>query len=191
MKDIYELLKAHGVEVAEDFDKKAFEKDLFANYKTVAEFEKKENAVNELQDKLNTAMDGLKKFDGVNVDDLKKQITDLNKSLSDKDVEWQGKLAGIEFENAIEKAISSANGKNAKAIKALLDIDALKKSQNRDVDVKNAIDALKKDNDYLFDTEEKPSKYSGGTGKNNVGGKVDPAIAAFMKGAGLTEDDLK
>lgn len=189
MKDIYEILKAHGVELAESFDKKAFEKELFANYKTVAEFDKKEAKITELTDKLTTATEGLKKFDGVDVDKLNGEIEKLNQSLKDKDTEWANKLAGIEFDNAIDAAITSAKGKNAKAIKALLDIEALKASQNRDVDVKTAIEAVKKDNDYLFEAEKKKGQYAGGTGKQIISGDdVDPAIAAFMKGAGIEAD---
>ncbi len=188
MKDIYEILKAHGIEVTEDFDKKAFEKDLFSNYKTVAEMEKKDSTIAQLTDQLKTATDGLKAFEGVDVDELKGKITKLTNDLEEKDKEWQGKVETMEFDRSIDDAIKSAKGKNAKAIKALLDLEKLKSSSNRDVDVKAAIEAVAKDNDYLFETEDKPGKYAAGSGKSGVDGSKDsPVIQAFKKGAGIKD----
>ena len=191
MKDIYEILKAHGIEVADEFDKKAFEKELFENYKTVAELSKKDQVISQLTDQLNTAKEGLKAFEGVDVNELNGKITKLTKDLEDKETEWQSKVSAMEFDRSIEDAIKEAKGKNAKAIKALLDLDALQKSSNRNEDVKTAIEAVMKDNEYLFDTEGAPSKYASGSGKTgtNGTGKEDPAITAFKKGAGLLKKE--
>ena len=191
MKGIYDILKDHGIEVADDV-KEAFEKDLNANYKTVAELTKKDAAISQLQDQLKTAKDGLKAFEGVDVDGLKGQISKLTADLDQKEKDWAGKLAGIEFDHSIEAAIGAAKGKNAKAIKALLDMDTLRKSTNRDADVAAAIESVKKENDYLFDSEEKPGKYAGGTG-TGTGNKSksifdDPDIASFARAAGLDRE---
>ena len=188
MKDIYEILKSNGIELPEEFDKKSFEKELFGNYKTVAELEKKEQTISELTDKLNTATEGLKAFDGVDVKELKGKITKLTEDLDAKEQEWQKKVSAMEFDRSLDDAIKSANGRNTKAIKALLDMDTLRASNNRDLDVKAAIEAVKKDNDYLFESEKMPSKYAGGSGKSGIDGtKEDPVIQAFKKGAGITD----
>ena len=195
MKDIYSILKDAGVEIAED-KKEACQKGLFSNYKSVAEFSQKSERIKELESQINAAQAGLaeanKKLEGfkdINVDDLKGQIAKLNKDLADKETAWQTKVAGMEFNSTIEKAISGAKGKNAKAIMALLDMESLKKSTNRDADVKAAIEAVKKENDYLFESEEKPGKYASGTGTGSrQGSKYDPEIRAFRIGAGLPVD---
>ena len=70
MKGIYDILKSCGVEVPEEA-KESFEKELNANYKSIAEVTKKDATITELRGQLKTATDGLKAFDGVNVDDLK------------------------------------------------------------------------------------------------------------------------
>lgn len=196
MKDIYSILKDAGVEIAED-KKDAFNKDLFANYKSVAEFTQKNERIKELEGQVSAAQAGLteanKKLEGykdVNVDDLKGQITKLTQDLTDKETAWQARVAGMEFDNAIEKAISGAKGKNTKAIKALLDMDSLKKSTNRDADVKAAIEAVKKENDYLFETEVPPARYAGGTGtgvrkSGGVSKWGDADATAFARGMGL------
>ena len=104
MKNIYEILTALGIEVPEE--KKAdFEKDLVANYKTVAEVEKKDAKITALQEQLTTATDGLKKFDGVDADGMRAQITKLQGDLTAKDAEYQAKIADMEFDNAVAAAI--------------------------------------------------------------------------------------
>lgn len=188
MKGIYEILKECGVEVPEEA-KESFEKELNANYKSVAEVTKKDATISELRGQLKTATDGLKAFDGVNVDELKGQITKLTEDLDKKDRDWQNKLTGIEFDHGIEAAINKAKGKNAKAIKALLDMDTLRASTNRDADIAAAIESVKKDNDYLFDNEKIPGKYAEGTGTKQTGGSIydDPDVAAFAKAAGIKD----
>ena len=135
--------------------------------------------------KLQTAEDGLKAFEGVDVAQLKGEITKLQGQLSDKDKEWQEKIDGITFDGKIKDAITAAKGKNAKAIAALLEMDTLRQSKNQDADIKAAIEDLKKDSAYLFETEQVPPPYAGGTGKDPVTGKYDADTAKIMRAAGL------
>ena len=105
----------------------------------------------DLKERLKTAQETLKSFDGVDVNDLKGQIAKLSGDLTAKDTEWQGKLSEMQFSGALEKAIMGAKAKNSKAVMALLDVDALKASKNLDADIATALESVKKDNDYLFD----------------------------------------
>lgn len=127
------------------------EQDKFADYESIKE-------------QLKTAKDGLAAFKDVDVDKLKGQITTLQSHLTTKDQEWQAKLDGMAFDGKVKDAITAAKGKNAKAIAALLEMDALRSSKNQDADLKAAIEALKKDNGYLFDDTPAPSPYAAGTG---------------------------
>lgn len=120
----------------------------------------KENLATQLQ----TAKDGLKAFEGVDVKDLQGQITKLQQDLADKDAAHKTELANIAFDQALDGAITTAKGKNAKAIKALLDVDALKASKNQEADIKTALEALQKDSGYLFDTDPVPPNFPAGTG---------------------------
>ena len=103
---------------------------------------------------LETAQETLKSFDGVDVNELKGKITQLTNDLEAKENEYQGKLADIEFTNAIESALTGAGAKNTKAVKALLDIESLKSSKNQAEDIKKALEAVKSENDYLFVSNE-------------------------------------
>lgn len=123
-----------------------------------------------VKEQLKTAQDGLKAFEGVDVKELQGKITALNTQLSDKDKEWQGKLDAMAFDARVKDAITAAKGRNAKAISALLDVEKLKKSTNQDADIKDALEALKKDNAYLFEDDTTPPPYAGGTGNTPPAG---------------------
>lgn len=130
-----------------------------------------------VKDQLKTAQDGLKAFEGVDVGQLQGKITELTGKLSDKDKEWQSKLDGMVFDGRIRDAIAAAKGRNAKAISALLDVEALRASKNQEADIKAALEAVKKDNGYLFEAET-PPPFAHGTGSAPAGGKQAPASLA-------------
>lgn len=138
-----------------------------------------------IKEQLKTAQDGLKAFEGVDVAKLQGEITTLQGKLTDKDKEWQTKLDGMAFDGKVKDAITAAKGKNAKAIAALLDLDKLRESKDQETDIKAAVEALKKDTGYLFDSEQTPPPYAGGTGKDPVTGKYDADTAKIMRAAGL------
>lgn len=131
-----------------------------------------------IKEQLQTAKDGLKAFEGVDVAQLQSKVTELQGKLDAKDTEWQGKLADMAFDHALESAITGAKGKNAKAIRALLDVDALKGSKNQAQDIAAALEELKKENGYLFDDGRVPPPYSPGTGGINPKPGAEPANLA-------------
>ena len=191
MKNIYDILKGFEIEIPED-KKTAFEKELNANYKTVNEVTQKESRITELEDQLNTAKTGLKAFEGVDVDSLKGQITELTGKLSKAESDYQAKLSDMEFNNRLDSAITGLKGKNSKAIRAMLDIDSLKGSKNQTDDIKSALEKVKQENDYLFESESKPGSYAGGTGSGGRSNQVSrfggKDITAFARAAGLDVD---
>ena len=131
-----------------------------------------------IKEQLQTAKDGLKAFEGVDVAQLQSKVTELQGKLDAKDTEWQGKLADMAFDHALEAAITGAKGKNAKAIRALLDVDTLKGSKNQEADIKAALEGLKKDIGYLFDDGQIPPPYAGGTGTHKQQPNGEPSSLA-------------
>jgi hypothetical protein len=123
-----------------------------------------------IKDQLDIAKKNLKEWEGVDVKELQGKITTLQADLTAKEADYQGKLADMAFDHALEKAITGAQGRNAKAIAALLDVPTLKASKNQEADIKAALEGLKKDNGYLFGTDEKVPPYAGGTGTGGGGG---------------------
>ena len=74
--------------------------------------------VDDLTKQLNTAKDGLKAFEGVDVADLKGQITKLQGQLTDQ-------ADSFAFDAALDGAIRDARGRDVKAIRGMLDVAVL------------------------------------------------------------------
>lgn len=137
-----------------------------------------------LKDRLKTAEDGLKAFEGVDVSQLQGEIAKLKGDLAQKDTDWQNKLDGMAFDGRVKEAITAAKGRNSKAIAALLDMDTLRGSKNQEADIKTALENLKKDNAYLFEADMPPG-YAPGTGTQHTGTKYSAAENAIRTAAGL------
>jgi len=172
MKNITTILEEAGITLTEE-QKKSVTKSVAENYKTIAEVEKKDAEIDTLKGKLTTVEESLKKFDGVDPEALKKQISDLNTSLATKDKEYQQKLADRDFNDILKDSIASAKGKNATAITSLLDVETLKASHNQKEDIEKALNTLKESDGYLFDTQTtqkgKPPIGSFSHGANDTG----------------------
>lgn len=176
MKNIFEIMKDYGLEVPED-KKKDFEKAVLENYKTVADYDKQTDKVTSLTDQLNTAKEEMKKFDGVDPEALNNQIAALNQKLADKDTEYQNQIADRDFQDMLKTAIAEAKGRNAKAITALLDVEALKASKNQKDDVAAALKAL---------SEAEDSKMLFGEPEAQVIGRGNPIGTVTNGGGGST-----
>ena len=87
------------------------------------------------------------------------------------------------FMDSIKEAVKTAGGRNEKAVIAMLDIDALKKSKNQSDDIKTALENVKKSDGYLFGANEPINNPVGGTGGNggaDIGGDDVTALRAAM-----------
>ncbi len=122
-----------------------------------------------IKDQLQTAKDGLKAFDGVDVTGLQGQITKLQSDLTAAESKYQADLADMAFNGVLKDAIAAARGKHAGAIIGALGaerITALKDSKNQSKDIATALEGLKKDSSYLFEPEQTPPPFAAGTGAN-------------------------
>lgn len=162
MKNIFQIMKEYGLEVPED-KQKEFENAVLENYKTVTDYDnqaKKLEAANGTIKANDIAIEGLKQelegFKDVDVTALKQRITDLEEEKETIQREYDEKIADRDFNDILKDCISSANGRNAKAITALLDIDALKASKNQKEDIAAALKALTEaeDSKMLFGEPE-------------------------------------
>lgn len=97
-----------------------------------------------LTSQLQTAQDGLKAFEGVDVDALRGEITTLRDKLDEQ-------AAAYAFDAALDAAIRDARGRNIKAIRGMLDLDALRESNNRTADITAALESLARDSAWAFE----------------------------------------
>lgn len=149
--DILKLLAAQGIEVPQEKQeglKTSFTDELC---KVTAKLETERDT---LKESLKTAQDTLKTFEGVDVNELNGKITQLTSDLAAKDTEYQAKIADMEFNSVLDTAVSRSKARNSKTVKALLDLEALKASKNQSEDIKAAIEKVKAENDFLFESSE-------------------------------------
>lgn len=126
-----------------------------------------------LKTQLDEAQKTIKGFQDQDIEGVRKSAKDWEEKYNQAVKDHEAKLADMAFDRKIEDAIAGAKGKNAKAIKALLDIDTLKASKNQDADIKAAMDDLQKDSGYLFGDVATPPPYSAGAGTGGNGGGSD------------------
>ena len=145
----------------------------------------------ELETKYNTANDTIKelrdtvsKFDGVDLDGLKKSVKD-----------WEDKyntdIAAVKLNSAVDMALVGAKAKNPKLAKAALDMSVIKMDGENLIGLTEQLDNLKKSDAYLFEEEKTDPEPTGGAsifntgGSHTGGGGTDAFTNALMKGAGL------
>ena len=133
---------------------------------------------------LQTVQERLKAFDGKDVSALEAQVAKLTQDIKEQ-------ADGFAFDAALDGAIRDAKGRNLKAIRGMLDLDALKASKDRSADIKAAIDGLVKESPWAFDTAPaggdggaggKPSATFSTGGEHGTGGSAgeeDGVAAAF------------
>ena len=93
---------------------------------------------------LKTAQDGLKAFDG------KKKPEEYEAELTKLKADMKAQAEGFAFDNALDAAILGKKGRSVKAVRALLDVDALKGSTDRSTDIAKALDEAAKANPWAF-----------------------------------------
>jgi hypothetical protein len=173
-----ELLKKAGIEegkldgviadISKELPKHFIPKD---KYNEVAEAKKKLEADIQERDK---QLEQLKAAAGAN-EELKKQIETLQAENKKASEEWQAKMAQIQLDFAIEKALTAAKAKNVKAVKALLDLEKVKLDGEQLLGLDDQLKTLKETDPYLFGDS---GKVGSGT---NPPGAGDPEVNPWKK----------
>ncbi len=180
MKNIHEILKSYDIEIPSD-KKAEFDKAVLENYKTVAEAEKLRTARDNYKSQLDDATQKLEGFKGVNVEELQGKISALTDDLASQKAAFDKQLADRDFDDMLNAAITGSKAKNVKAVRALLDLEAIKASKNQSADIEAALKKVKEENDYLFTSDEPidNGQFVGRSGSGS-GGSSDDALRAIM-----------
>ncbi|WP_199883939.1 phage scaffolding protein [Anaerosinus massiliensis] len=151
--DILEMVKKYKIG-QEGEDKEGFNAVFRESFKHKTEIAGKDTKIETLTTQLNTAntkiselSEAVKKFDGVDVEGLKGEITTLKEK-------YDTDLAKTKLSNAIEIELMKNNAKNSKAVKALLDLETVKIDGESVLGLKEQLDKLKESDAYLFESGE-------------------------------------
>lgn len=121
-----------------------------------------------IKQQLAEASQTIESFKGMDIDAIRKEADGWKAKAEQAEKDAAAKVAEVEFNSRLAAAITGARGRNAKAVMALLDLDALKASKDQEADIKAALEGLKKDSGYLFDSDQTPPPYAPGPGTGPI-----------------------
>lgn len=116
---------------------------------------------------------------------LKQQIADLQKANTDAVAAHESEMTKLKVDFAVEKALTGANAKNVKAVRALLDLEDAK--LDKEGNVKGLADQIEKltkgeDTKFLFNEVQNPQQQQtfkgfqpGASAQQKPGGEIDTA----------------
>ncbi len=126
-----------------------------------------------LETQVNDANTEIQKFKDMDIDGIKKAADDWKETAEKAKSDADKQISQMKFDYALSAALTGAKAKNAKAVKALLDMDGLKFNDGKIVGLDEQLAQIKADNDYLFESDEPAPEFVKGTngGSGSVGGK--------------------
>ena len=139
----------------------------------------------------NTTITGLRdtvaKFDGVDVEKLKKDAADW-------ETKYNTDLAAAKLDSAVSLALVEAKAKNPKLARAALDMSLIKMDGDKLLGLSEQLENLRKTDGYLFDGDEGGNGGNGGPrvgtgGHHNPNNNNENFMASVMKYAGLNEKE--
>ena len=83
-------------------------------------------------------------------EDLQQQIADLQKENEDTKANYEDKLSKQAFDFALDKAIAGEKARNPKAVRALLDTEAIQYKDGKLIGLDEQLNGLKESDAYLF-----------------------------------------
>ena len=126
-----------------------------------------------LETQVNDANTEIQKFKDMDIDGIKKAADDWKETAEKAKADADKQISQMKFDYALSAALTGAKAKNAKAVKALLDMDGLKFNDGKIVGLDEQLAQITADNDYLFESDEPAPEFVKGTngGSGSVGGK--------------------
>jgi len=157
-------------------------------HKTAAETVKTE--LEGVKAQLTEAGKAIEGFKAMNIDQVKASADDWKAKAEQAQKDADARVQALQFDHALDGALTGAKAKNARAVRALLNTDGLKLQNDGSIlGLKDQLEKIKADNDYLFESETPtPTIVTGGTNQSVLG---DPFMSAMRKGAGLAPEQGK
>lgn len=187
-----EELKALGLndeqieKVVEDYGK---------NYVPKNQFNKKNDALKQAEESLEAMQSDIETLKKANADndELSKQIDELNAAQLKREAEYTAQIQKMELDGIVERTLLSSKVKNAKAVRALLDLEDAKVKDGTIKGLDDQLTKLKESDPYLFESDSKPTGVTpgephGGQGSTGITQEQFNKMG-YLQRAKLKEDD--
>lgn len=167
-----------GEHYTDEIDK-AVAKQISKDFVSRADFNAKNESYKALEGQLagrDSQLEELKKVDAAG---LNARISELQNENQTAKAEYEKRISDIQFNHALDSALTGAKAKNVKAVKALLDTDGLTLNDGEILGLKERLEKVKEENSYLFESDKQPPKFVGTTPGAQTGGDMKAVRAAM------------
>lgn len=160
-----------GESYTEEIDKKV-SAEIGKGFVAKSDFNAKNEELKAVQGQLAEAGKTIEGFKQMDIEGIKKASEEWKTKYEEAEKAHAEKLDEMDLESKVEAALRNAKAKNLKAAKALLDIDTLKASKNRDADIHAAVEAAAAENQFLFGDSTDGARVDTGR-EHGAGGNPD------------------
>jgi len=190
--DIFEILKAHEIEVPED-KKEALNTELRKAYKHNTEVDKITEKFNTertaFNEQLKNANAEIESYKGMDIDGIKKSADEWKEKAEKSQKEFDEKIADMEYDNALRDELlkeSFSSDYARTGIQSEIKAKNLPIIDGKIIGLPELLETYKKDKPDAFKTVEAPPPNLKGAGMNN-GGKPPEITTETLKTMGYEE----
>lgn len=146
---LFELLAKHGIEVPEE-KKQGLEAEFSESYREAQELMELNTELEGIKGQLSQANEQIAGFKELDIEGVKQKATQWEEKYNQAAKDSAEKIEQLKFGFALDKKLAQAQARNPKAVKALLDMDALKYDKGKIIGLEEQLETLKKNEDSAF-----------------------------------------
>lgn len=156
-------------------------RDIEANKAKVSAAEAERDGLKSQLDEAAKAIEGFKALD---IEGVKKSADEWKAKAEQAQKDAEKQVYQVRYESALADALKASKAKNVKAVRALLNEADLKLTDDGLVGLKEQLEKVKPENDYLFESDVPAPKIVSGGGNKPIENQ-DAVVIAARKAAGL------
>lgn len=146
---LFELLAKHGIEVPEE-KKQGLETEFSESYREVQEFKELNTELEGIKGQLSQANEQIAGFKELDIEGVKQKAAEWEQKYNQAAEDSAREIEQLKFDFALDRELTKAQARNPKAVKALLDRDALKYDKGKIIGLEEQLETLKKKEDSAF-----------------------------------------
>lgn len=156
-------------------------RDIEANKAKVSAAEAERDG---LKSQLDEAAKAIESFKALDIEGVKKSADEWKAKAEQAQKDAEKQVYQVRYESALSDALKASKAKNVKAVRALLNEADLKLTDDGLVGLKEQLEKVKPENDYLFESDVPTPKIVSGGGNKPIENQ-DAVVIAARKAAGL------